>query len=218
MRKEITVRKIYTFSELSDAAKEKAREWFRSGNDFPWSDEYQDSLKAFADTFAIIGLDWRISPYAYSYCRGVVSSDAEEYSGSRLYKYLMRNFFDVFYSRKFLRTVKAEKINGIPGFYKGKRFKNRDGIEFVSLYSRCNRVEGDCPLTGFCADESLLDPIRKFLKNPSEKKTYTDLMQECLDSWASAYQDDIEYQDSEEAVDESIIANGYEFLENGKLA
>lgn len=43
---------VYNFNELSDKAKEKAREWYRNTNqDYNWSDESLASLKALANHF-----------------------------------------------------------------------------------------------------------------------------------------------------------------------
>jgi hypothetical protein len=44
---------VFTFDELGDKAKEKARDWFREGNEFSWFDEYKGSLVAFCDKFGI---------------------------------------------------------------------------------------------------------------------------------------------------------------------
>lgn len=52
---------VFTFEELNDRAKEKARDWFREGNEFPWFDEYKDSLVAFCDKFNIRILNYCLS-------------------------------------------------------------------------------------------------------------------------------------------------------------
>ncbi len=44
---------VYTFDELNDTAKERARDWWRSVEEFPWFDEYQASLVAFCDKFRV---------------------------------------------------------------------------------------------------------------------------------------------------------------------
>lgn len=44
---------LYTFDELDEDAKERARAWWREGMEFAWSDESRASIKAFCDTFGI---------------------------------------------------------------------------------------------------------------------------------------------------------------------
>ena len=54
---------LYRFDELpTDAAKERAREWWRSIMDFDGRDEL-DSIKTFCDYFGVKLTDWSIGPY-----------------------------------------------------------------------------------------------------------------------------------------------------------
>jgi hypothetical protein len=64
-------------------------------------------------------------------------------------------------------------------------------------------------------DEVLLDSFRKFMKNPTAGTTYAELVQDAIDAFCKAYADDVDYNYSDEAVDESIEANEYEFTEDG---
>lgn len=54
---------IYTFDELSDAAKEKARDWYRLNADIHWADESKESINAFCDHFGISLRNWSVGPY-----------------------------------------------------------------------------------------------------------------------------------------------------------
>ena len=56
--------KVYTFTELSDEAKEKAREWARGLDLYGWSDESLDSIKSFCRHFGINLVDWSIGPWS----------------------------------------------------------------------------------------------------------------------------------------------------------
>jgi|688.fasta_scaffold179954_5 hypothetical protein len=77
----------------------------------------------------------------------------------------------------------------------------------------------DCPLTGYCGDEDLLDAIRKATANPaSDCPPLRDIFKEALDDWAKAFERDLDHWGSEEAIREDIEANEYEFNENGTLA
>jgi hypothetical protein len=55
---------IFKFDELSDTAKETARDWYRSNADFHWSDESKESITAFCDHFGIRLKSWEVSPYS----------------------------------------------------------------------------------------------------------------------------------------------------------
>jgi len=44
---------VFKYDELTQEGKEKARERFREGNDYPWFSECQDSLKGFEDALPI---------------------------------------------------------------------------------------------------------------------------------------------------------------------
>lgn len=75
-----------------------------------------------------------------------------------------------------------------------------------------------CPFTGYIGDESLLDAIRAAISNPSSISSLRDLFSEALHDWAKAFERDLDYWHSEEAIREDIEANDYEFHANGTLA
>lgn len=64
---------IYKFSELSDSAQTKAREWYLNNFDYPWFEEAVGSLKGFCEHFGVEVKNYEISPYCYSW----VKTDAE---------------------------------------------------------------------------------------------------------------------------------------------
>src|SRR5690606_34647261 len=51
-------------------------------------------------------------------------------------------------------------------------------------------VEKDCPFTGYCMDEALLDPIRRFLERPERDTSLRDLVEESLNAWLHACERD----------------------------
>jgi hypothetical protein len=61
---EIVELQIFEFNELSDEAKEKAREWYRHDMDYHWGDESQDSIKAFCNHFGVKLINWSVAPYS----------------------------------------------------------------------------------------------------------------------------------------------------------
>lgn len=51
---------VYSFDELEDKAKEKAREWWRNELDYPWFDEAIGSIRAFVRHFGASVKDWSL--------------------------------------------------------------------------------------------------------------------------------------------------------------
>jgi hypothetical protein len=76
----------------------------------------------------------------------------------------------------------------------------------------------DCPFTGYCGDENLLDAIRTAIGNPASISSLRDVFADALHGWANGFEADLDYWHSEEAIREDIDANGYEFNANGTLA
>lgn len=61
---------VYQFNELSEEAKEKAVQQYRSsGFDYAWQDESRDSLKAFCDLFNVKVIDYSIGTWKHSYIK-----------------------------------------------------------------------------------------------------------------------------------------------------
>lgn len=78
-------------------------------------------------------------------------------------------------------------------------------------------LDGHCYFTGFCGDEDILDPIRKFMKDKKATDTFHDLMYACLQSWLSAVRADYESQQEDDYIKEHLIVNDYTFFENGNI-
>ena len=80
-------------------------------------------------------------------------------------------------------------------------------------------LKGDCPFTGVCYDENLLDPIRDFLKKPTVSQGYTwqDLVNDCANSLLECLHREGEYIYSDEGLKDMCEANDYEFAENGSI-
>ena len=104
------------------------------------------------------------------------------------------------------------------------RFDQWFELEDVRLWKYLNnnphhlpKLDGSCPFTGYCMDETLLDPIREFMKRPTinECMTIEKLIGEGIDKFVSAYCADVDYSYSDEAVAENIELNEYEFTKEG---
>lgn len=148
---------VYLFDELSDKAKDRAREWWRDGMDFAWQSESRQSIEAFCSHFGVNLRRWSVGPhYPLEY-----SHDAENhhFRGMRL-----RDF-------------------------------NRDNMP-----------------TGYCLDCDLWMTFYDRFKATGDAKAAFD---DAVYAGFLAWQKDMEHQLSDECVDEMLIANEYEFDEEG---
>ncbi len=61
---------VYSISELSDSAKERAhRDYLSNGFEYHWLEESLESIKAFCDQFGVKVTDWSLSTYGHSYIK-----------------------------------------------------------------------------------------------------------------------------------------------------
>lgn len=200
---------LYTFNELSDVAKAKAIENYRqykSGDQFDFS-EYKESLRAFCDDLCVEVRDWS---YGLGGCdvRYEInhSSDVEDLSGVRAYKWIINNV-TAFNMRRRVYLEYREVNNH--GFNQKASF-----IKWVSGVFNASDV---CPYTGVCYDESLLKPFRDFLIKPDDR-TIADLIREAMDGYCSDMLDELESRESDEYLrDELENGDAPEFFENGDI-
>lgn len=180
---------VYSFSELSDSAKQRAMDKFYSNGWEPaWGDENISSLKEFYKLFdSLVESGYR----NWSDVHFIGNADVLNLSGIRAMKYIWNNY--------------GNKL------FKGKYYY-RNGKQ---RYSNVQK-EASCVLTGYCMDDDVLQPIYDFLKKP-DRRTIKDLLQECVESWRIASERDDEYQQSEEYFAEEANANGWEFTEYGEM-
>ena len=210
--------KLFHFSELSDEAKENAIENYQQTIDeYFWADDGIDSLKEFCKQFDIDLKDYFLD------CGGCGNShidfnadtydfNADEIEGLRVYKYIFNHYRHILYKPQYRGTIKSDTI-------KHKRIKHEklSNGSFHNSYRSGIFCDTCCNLTGYCMDDTLLQPIYDFLKKP-DNRTLKDLYDDCFESFISAWNKDVEYQCSEEAIIETIEANEYEFAIDGQLA
>lgn len=160
MARDITVT-LYKFDELSEKAKEKARDCWRDGMDFSWGSESRESIEAFCNQFGIKLLYWSVGPYIY-------------------YNYKL-----------------SEYDNG-----------NFRGINLKSL-------ERENYLTGYFLDASLsIEFYDVFKKTGDAKYAFKQAVEQGFIEWRN----DMEFQLSDDYIDDCLIANEYEFTKNGDMA
>ena len=149
---------IYHFDELSDKAKETARESFRDLG-YDWLVESRQSIEAFCAAFNVSLLDYSVGAY--------------------------RSF--------------GYKTNASNACFRGKRL------------SQFNRNHSP---TGYCLDNALWMAFYDAFKTTGDAKY---AFNEALVAGFKSWREDMEYQTTDEYIDDFILANGYEFYENGKL-
>src|SRR5690606_35171268 len=84
----------------------------------------------------------------------------------------------------------------------------------VNNYAK--EIEKDCPFTGYCMDEVLLDPIRRFLKRPNQDTSLRALIEESLHSWLHACEEDHDEWFSWEAFEQEAEELNMVFSADGR--
>lgn len=190
--------KIYSFSDLqeNEELKQKVLDKFRYSerNEVFGVDDMQESFK-------------QIKKHVFEPLKEI----DEEISGARLVAWINNNL-----------SWRWEDANRISK-HEGGRFKNS---YFAYKYDKClkyrvsnvfktNNLE-NCPFTGVCYDFNFLEPIIKFLKNPSSKVSNLDLVDD-IPSVNDVYNIDLEWIQSDEYILEHLESNDYEFDEFGNI-
>jgi hypothetical protein len=184
--------KLYSFDELSDDAKQKAIEEYREGNyDFSWGDEWLESVKKGLDHFDVKLKDYSIDWNNINGCHTRLEFSQDD------------NYGDGIENLSYVRLWKY--INA-----KYLKIWSKYGKKYVNI------LDGDCPFTGYCGDCDFLNPIREFIKKPKDI-TFRELIEDCVYEALKGGCNDYEYQNSDEAIIESIEANDYNFTEAGKI-
>ena len=195
MRQEVI--NIYKFDELSEQAKETARQWYREGLDYPsfiieeWPEQAKER-----------GFDIDKIYYSGFWSQG----DGAMFEGSV-------NDFTKFcegLNPHFIKLVKSGNLDLTCHFtHSGHYYHERS----VNIHFSTNNA--DIPgtykprvgMTGNIYNE--LDKLEEAIG-----EAYRD---ECRSIY-KALEEEYEYQNSDECIDETILINEYEFDENGKRA
>lgn len=199
--------KVYNFNELSEPAKQKAINWYRSANDDSYYyDEIISSAKAIVDLFGL-----KTGRSCTDIRTGHMDDNILELSGLRLYKYIVNNYYNTLFTPKYIKTIDRE--------LKCKQFicKVHAGVKgkFTQLFSKLTRVNDGCPLTGVCYDYDILQPVYEFLQNPKKETTFKDLIDSIESAISQTFRDAEEWVNSDEYITEQIEANEYEFTQEG---
>lgn len=164
------VTRVYTYDELDDKAKERARDWYRAGIDHEWWETiYSDAEE--------IGLK-------------ITAFDCQRYAHG--------HFLES--AQKTAHKIEKEHGETAPTFKTAKGYlKQRDEI----IDTAPKTEDGDFK-DEYALDQALDELDREFLRS-------------LLEDYRVTLDQEWDYINSDEQVEEGIIANGYEFTEHGKV-
>ena len=186
---------IYSFDELSDKAKEKARDYFRNaslGFEFN-ADCVIDDAKIIA---ALFGLDIDRVYYSGFYHQGSDASFVGNYQ----------------YTKGALKAVKENAPLDTELHRIVKALQDAQKRYFYRLIAECSSGRGHYLRVNVEHSE---------LRYLDVRIAENDIVQALRDfaSWIySNLEKEYEYQTSDEVIDEMIMANEYDFTEDGELA
>lgn len=212
--------KIYKFEELNEDAKSNAIRHYQNNIlsfDFIYSDA-EKTVDAFCNAFNV-----KSGSRSWLDCNtSNIDDDILNLNGLRLRKYILNNFGDTLFKRKYLKHGELRESRK-PYHRMMKQIEitsncpNKGKIS-VSYYSNIFKVAQNCNLTGMCYDDDMMQPIYDFLNLRSFDSTnFEDLLNNCFDAMCKTLKDEEDYMYTDEYIIEEINSNDYEFTENGNI-
>jgi hypothetical protein len=200
--REISI-KLYKFSELSEKAQRQAWETGPNFSD-DGSSDFRATLAAFEKIFDISVYRWSIDDWSYEfdYVTAGRATEAPEGDALRLARYIWNNYAEYIQKGRYYST---------PGRYINGKY------HYKYRYSKVTKEMDNCPLTGFFADQDILQPVIDCLHYKRFFDSYETLIDTCLDSFFRIWRADIEYHNSFEYFAETCEINEYEFYETGEM-
>ena len=198
MRKIVSEYNVYSFDELSDSAKQNARDWFISIiESFDYADFTINSFKEIAN---MLGFTISNTYFSGFWSQG----DGACFEGS------------YYYAKHSVKSIKMYAPNDAT--------LNDIAERLAAMQKRCfYNVSAKIRHSGFYYHERSMSfdvedegyAGKAFAEMEDEfKEICADLARWLYKSLEAEY----EYVTSDEYIEESILANGYEFYENGKIA
>lgn len=205
---------VFTFDELNDDAKEKARDWYRSRDHYDnyWAESVTDSAKEIGKLFGFTIDDIYWSGFS-SQGDGACFVGSWNPSLADFAKWRKDGWED-----KELHRI-ADVLESI-----AKDFPNAScHIKHTGHYYHSHSVSIDCDLMAddyYDTDDPIQEAAFK-VREALADKTDDDLIEACRDfmDWIYAsLEKEWDYINADEQVDESLRANEYEFSEDGTMA
>lgn len=188
--------KVYRFSELNEKAQHKAYDGEMIDFSDDYTGDYLATLHAFEKVFDISVYDYRVGNCVYSpyfrYVRGDIAGDAPAGDPIRVAKFVWNNFADDIMKGRFYST-RGEYVNG------RYTYKHRHSKVFFEM--------DGCPLTGFAADCTILQPVIDCLHYKRLFDSFDEMINECLQAFFAEWDSEIEYCNSFEYFREWALEN-----------
>lgn len=194
---------VFTFDELSDKAKQKAithQRYAEIDHSFIYT-EAKYTVDAFCELFNIKTSNRSWLEYGHS------THETEDMSNERLMAYIWNNFGSRLFKGKYYSLWSKKDIS----------FKHHTSGHPV-LKKRHSKVmfENCCVLTGVCYDDAMLHPIYEFLSGKNyQNYSFDSLMDFCFQSLKKVIDNEIEYRNSDEAIEELFSDNDFQFTADG---
>lgn len=189
--------KVYTFNELSDKAKERAREWFKNGieNETFWSDCVIEDCTAIA---SLMGFEVDHIYFRGFWSQGDGACLVGKFRAGDVKFGKVKEFAP---NDEWLHSI-VNEFEHIAKYHPTLYFKTTHSGHYYhenSVIFDFEEIVNDKEINNYELFEDVKEVTRKFMK-----WIYKRLETE----W--------EYQNSNECIDENIICNEYTFTENGK--
>lgn len=203
---------LYSFSELSESAKQKARDKYREWSDYFYADFVIEDAKNIADILGI-EFDTRSVPLMNGKTR---SEPVVYYSGF----YHQGSGASFAGSYKYKKGAKKAILKYAPQDSELHRIADElQAIQkrnFYSLRASISQSGRDCHEYSMSVDcSNWLDDYREI--SDSDCEDVLELMRDFARWIYSQLQAEYEYRMSDECIDETLEANEYEFLEDGTI-
>lgn len=206
--------KIYTFEELSDEAQQVAIQNHRQNQDHSWLyEEAKATVKEFCRLF-------NVTTGHRSWLEvGSIDGPEQELKGLRLRKWILNNFGDVLWKRKFINSFGDNKVVKHP-CVKVNRYTNPGRrVDTSNYYYSRIQFDNSCVLTGMCYDDSMLQPIYSFIEyvDADQSATWSEIVADCFSSLKSDLESEVEAREQDDYIREELQECLYEFTENGHI-
>lgn len=188
---------VFSFDELSESAKDRAREWYRQGIEFDTIDIIECTILDAAKLLGITidrrrtgyAIDWNTNPVGAAFVGSWRASDVK------------LGAIQKEWPKESVLHVIARDLEAV-------------AAEFPDAYADCDTGRGCFQRVEAYANDDSDDPATDADR---AAQSIVDALQSFAHWMATTIAAEYEYQYSDECVNESIEANGYEFTADGEV-
>lgn len=203
--------KVYHYDELSDDAKKKAVDEMRKSIGAMLCDndayEYRAALKEIEKVFEIEVYDWSAGSQGVSFRWRFRDGSWSDMSDNP--RFLVR------YLDKVERYCRKGRFYSSPFRPCPKSEEHPTGFTYTKRYSKV-MFERNYTLTGTWTTAVVDDYMEKRWEFVREHKTIDDFVYDMLYDFFKEWERDCDYNYEDEQIEETILANDYEFTEDGR--